>query len=366
MTFTPEFSWFLPTSGDAELIGDPATQREASFEYLRDVARAAERAGFTAALVPVGDVCQDAWVVAGLLAGQTERLRYLVAVRPGFVAPTVAAKMVATFDRLSGGRMLVNVVTGGYPAELAADGDFTGHDDRYRRTDEYIEVMRKYWTERRFDHDGEFFRVAGARPYVKPATLPYPPIYAGGASPIAEDVFARQADCYLLWGESTPMLAERIARMRVKAAAAGRELRFGVRMHIIARETHDEARVAAEAQIAGLSTEQIERTQAVLNATDSAGESRQRAFLGADDYWVEENVWSGIALARRGVGVAVTGSYEEVARKFVSYVDMGISFFILSGYPHLEEAERAGGTWMPRFYELVRGREGALVGGGAG
>lgn len=359
----PEFSWFLPTAGDQDAFGNGATRREASIEYLRDVAVAAENAGFTAALVPVGDACEDAWVVAGILAGQTQKLKFLVAVRPGFVAPVVAAKMVSTFDQLSHGRLLVNVVTGGFPAELAADGDFTPHDERYRRTDEFIDVMRKYWTERKFDHEGDFFRVEGCKPFIQTATKPYPPLYAGGASDIAEDVFARQVDCYLLWGESTEMMRERIHRMRAKAAEQGRELRFGVRMHVLARETEEEAVAAAESQLEGLTQEQIDRIQAVLKATDSVGESRQRDFAGLEDLWVEPNLWSGVGLVRRGVGVTVLGSYEQVAKKFLSYTDLGISFFILSGYPHLEEARNAGETWMPMFYEMLRQRESTLAAG---
>jgi alkanesulfonate monooxygenase len=363
MDHYPEFSWFLPTSGDLESFGRRETNRDASLDYLTEVARTAERAGFVSVLIPVGDACEDAWVVGGMIAARTERLKMLVAVRPGFVAPVVAAKMVATFDKLMPGRMLVNVVTGGFPAELAADGDFTAHDERYARTAEFIDVMRKYWTERKFDHEGRFYRVEGCKPMVKCATQPYPPLYAGGASEAAEDLFARELDTYLLWGESTPQMKERIARMRQKAAAHGRELRFGVRFHVLSRTTHEEAMAAAATQLEGVTPEQIERTQAVLVATDSAGESRQRAFVGAEDLWVEPNLWAGIGQVRRGIGVTVIGSHEEVARKFLSFVDLGLSFFILSGYPHVEEAENAGRTWMPLFYQMLRERSASLAAG---
>lgn len=303
-------------------------------------------------------------MVAGLVAGQTERLKFLVAVRPGFVAPTVAAKMVATFDQLAPGRLLVNVVTGGFPAELAADGDFTPHDDRYARTGEFIEVMRKYWTERQFDHAGRFYRVEGCRPFIKCATQPHPPLYAGGASAAAEDLFAREIDCYLLWGESRRQMRDRIERMKAKAAASGRTLRLGVRMHVLARETEDEARAAAYAQVEGVSPATLERARATLTATDSAGESRQRAFaMGNDDQWVEPNLWAGIGQVRRGVGVTLVGSYEQVARRFVNYTEMGLSYFILSGYPHLEEAETAGRTWLPLFWDMVRARDASLAAG---
>ncbi|MEX2238098.1 MAG: LLM class flavin-dependent oxidoreductase [Dehalococcoidia bacterium] len=351
-----EFAWFLPTSGDTESFGDRSTEREATFDYLVEVAQAAEAAGFSSALVPVGDSCQDAWVVAALAAPLTKDFKFLVAVRPGFVAPVVAAKMVSTFDRLTGGRLLVNVVTGGFPAELAADGDFTPHDRRYQRTREFIEVMKKYWTERRFDHEGEFYRVEGCKPAVRCLTEPYPPLYAGGASEIAEDVFADSIDCYLLWGETIPQMTERIERMSAKAAAHGKALRFGVRLHVLARATHEEAVAAAEQQVAGVPEEHVERVQKVLKATDSAGESRQRVFAGRDDLWPEENLWAGVGKVRRGIGLTVVGSYEEVARKFLTYSEMGLSYFILSGYPHLEEARIAGEHWLPLFRELNAGR----------
>ena len=360
----PEFAWFLPTSGDLESFGKPETNRKATFEYLSQVGRAAETAGFTSALVPVGDACQDAWVVAGLVAGQTEKLKFLVAVRPGFIAPTLAAKMVATFDQHTNGRLLVNIVTGGFPAELAADGDFTPHDERYARTDDFVTVMKKYWTERQFDHNGEYYRIEGCKPFIRCSTQPYPALYAGGASEAAEDVFARQVDCYLLWGESMPQLQERITRMRAKAALHGRALRFGVRLHVLARETEAEAQEAARYLVDGVSEATLARARATLTATDSAGESRQRAFAMTDaDLWVEPNLWAGVGQVRRGVGVTVVGSYEQVARKFAAYTELGLSYFILSGYPHLEECENAGRTWLPRFWELVRERESSLAAG---
>lgn len=359
----PEFAWFLPTSGDLESFGDPSTNRPATAEYLARVAQAAEKSGFTSVLVPVGDACQDAWVVASLLAPQTKTLKFLVAARPGFIAPVVAAKMVATFDQHTNGRIFVNIVTGGFPAELAADGDFTPHDERYARTRDFIHVMKKYWTERSFDHDGPYYRVEGCRPFVRPITKPYPLLYAGGASDIAEDIFAEEVDCYLLWGETKPQMAERMARMSTKAAALGRTLRFGVRLHVLARETESEAHAAAQRVIEGVSDEQVARTQAVLTQTDSAGESRQRAFVTNDDLWLEPSLWAGIGQVRRGIGLTVVGSYEQVAHKFLEYTDMGLSYFILSGYPHLEEAQIAGEGWLPLFHDLVAQRRSTLAAG---
>jgi alkanesulfonate monooxygenase len=344
-----DFGWFLPTMGDSEVIGPPT--REATADYLVEVARAAEDAGFSFALVPVGTTCHDAWLSSAIVAGRTERLKFLVAMRPGFVAPTVAAKMSNTFDQLTKGRVLINVVTGGFPAELAADGDFTDHDERYVRTQEFMQVVRKAWTEpKRWDHEGKHYRVEGGNVFPKPYQQPYPPLYFGGASEAAKKVGAEDTDVYLLWGEPIPMVRERIAEMRERAAAAGRTLRFGLRIHVLVRETEEEARAAADALIANIP----ESFQGMMDkhhaGGDSEGEKRQRQLVAANnDQWLAPNLWAGIGKARLGVGTALVGSGENVARRLQEYVDEGIDTFILSGYPHLEEAQRFGKWVMPHF-----------------
>jgi alkanesulfonate monooxygenase len=344
-----DFGWFLPTMGDSEAIGPPT--REATADYLVEVARAAEDAGFSFALVPVGTTCHDAWLSSAIVAGRTERLKFLVAMRPGFVAPTVAAKMSNTFDQLTRGRVLINVVTGGFPAELAADGDFTDHDERYVRTQEFMQVVRKAWTEpKRWDHEGKHYRVEGGNVFPRPYQQPYPPLYFGGASEAAKKVGAEDTDVYLLWGEPLPMVRERIADMRERAEASRRTLRFGLRMHVVVRETEEEAKAAADALIANIP----ESFQGMMDkhhaAGDSEGEKRQRQLVAAnEDQWLAPNLWAGIGKARLGVGTALVGSGENVARRLQEYVDEGIDTFILSGYPHLEEAQRFGRWVMPHF-----------------
>jgi alkanesulfonate monooxygenase len=249
MTNTIDFGWFLPSMGDSEVIGPPT--REATVAYLTDVARAAEDAGFNFALIPVGTTCQDAWLVAALVGARTDRLKFLVAMRPGFVSPTVAAKMSNTLDQQLKGRVLINVVTGGFPVELNADGDFLDHDERYQRTQEFMQVVRKAWTEeKKWDHEGKYFKVVGGNVFPKPYQKPHPPFYFGGASEMAKKVGAEDTDVYLLWGEPVDMVRERIEDMKRRAAEIGRTLRFGLRMHVVTRETDDEARAAAEALVA--------------------------------------------------------------------------------------------------------------------
>ena len=345
-----EFGWFLPTMGDSEVIGPPT--REPDVDYLVQVAEAAEDAGFTFALVPVGTTCQDAWLSSAVVAGRTRKLKFLVAMRPGFIAPTVAAKMSNTLDQLTQGRVLINVVTGGFPAELAADGDFTEHDDRYVRTQEFMQVVRKAWTEpKRFDHEGKYYRIEGGLVFPRPFQQPCPPFYFGGASDAAKNVGAEETDVYLLWGEPLEMVRERIAEMRQRAAAAGRILRFGLRIHVVVRETEDEAWAAADALIADIPENFQQMMEKHKSKVDSEGEKRQiqlREGKG-EDLVIGPNLWAGIGKARLGVGTALVGSGENVARRLQEYIDEGIDTFILSGYPHREEAERFGKYVMPHF-----------------
>ena len=344
-----DFGWFLPTMGDSEVIGPPT--REATADYLVEVARAAEDAGFKFALVPVGTTCHDAWLSSAIVAGRTERLKFLVAMRPGFVSPTVAAKMSNTFDQLTQGRVLVNIVTGGFPAELAADGDFTDHDERYIRTQEFMQVVRKAWTEpKRWDHEGRYFKIEGGNVFPRPYQKPHPPFYFGGASEMAKRVGAEETDVYLLWGETIPMVRERLADMRERAAAVGRHLRFGLRIHVVVRETEDEARRAAEELIAHIPENFQDMMEKHHAKGDSEGEKRQRQLVAANaDQWLAPNLWAGIGKARIGVGTALVGSGDNVAARLREYVDEGIDTFILSGYPHLDEAQRFGRYVMPHF-----------------
>lgn len=346
---TIDFGWFLPTMGDSEWVGPPT--READLDYLTQVAEAAENAGFNFALVPVGTTCMDAWVASAVVGGRTRRLKFLVAMRPGFVAPTVAAKMSNTFDQLTRGRVMINVVTGGFPAELAADGDFLDHDQRYERTQEFMQVVRKAWTEeKRWNWEGKYYRVEGGNVFPRPYTRPHPPFYFGGASEAARKVGAEEADVYLLWGEPLPMVEERIAEMRARAAAVGRTLRFGLRIHVVVRETEKEAWEAANELIAHIPQGYLEAFDRLTNRTDSEGEKRQimlRKEKG--DLVLGPNLWAGIGKARIGVGTALVGDGESVAARLQEYADLGIDTFILSGYPHKEEAERFGRYVMPLF-----------------
>jgi alkanesulfonate monooxygenase len=314
------------------------------------VAVAAEQAGFEGMLVPTGSGCLDGWVVASMLAMVTERISYMVAFRPGFVAPPVAARQAASLDRLSGGRLLLNVVTGGHPSEQAGDGDVdVDHAARYRRTEEFLSVVLRWWAEMGWDHDGEFFAVRGGGVLQRPLQRPHPPIYLGGASEDAMRAAARFADVYLMWGEPVSLMADRAAAARKLAAEAGRSLSVGTRFQIVCRETDEEARAAA-ADLVSLVDESTygEKMRAHADATDSVGQQRQNELrASADGDWLTDVLWNGIARARLGASVALVGSGPTIKRALDEYVDAGIDTFILSGYRHDEEAERVGRYLLP-------------------
>ncbi|MEU6335969.1 LLM class flavin-dependent oxidoreductase [Streptomyces cellulosae] len=357
MTLT--FHWFLPTNGDSRHVvggghGTPATasgrDRPPTVAYLTQIARAAEDLGFVGALTPTGAWCEDAWLTTAMVSQNTERLKFLVAFRPGFVSPTLAAQMASTFQRQSGGRLLLNVVTGGESHEQRAYGDFLDKDDRYRRTDEFLGVVRELWQGKTVDLEGEHLRVADARLARVPD--PVPEVYFGGSSPIAGQVAAKHVDVYLTWGEPPAAVAEKIAWIRRLAAAEGRTLRFGIRLHVITRDTSEQAWAEANRMLAGFDPQTIRSVQEGLARSESEGQRRMLALHGGgnrDGLEIHPNLWAGIGLVRGGAGTALVGSHEEVAERIKEYHALGIDEFVLSGYPHLEEAYWFGEGVLPRL-----------------
>jgi alkanesulfonate monooxygenase len=342
--------WFLPTTGDSRDVvadADPQRHREPTLDYLANVARAAEDAGFDAVLTPTGTWCEDAWVATAALIPLTTRLRFLVAFRPGSLSPTFAAQKASTFQRLSGGRLLLNVVTGGEPAEMRRFGDFLDKEGRYERTDEFIGVLRGALGPEPVDFEGRHLHVEGAT--TRAAPEPVPAIYFGGASPAAERVAARHADVYLAWGEPPAALAERVERVRELAAAEGRAPRFGIRLHVIARDTAEQAWAEAARLLETMDPARVAAMQRSIAAGESEGQRRMAALHGGrtDGLVVAPNLWAGIGLVRGGAGTALVGSHEEVAERIAEYHELGFDEFILSGHPHLEEAYAVGEGVLP-------------------
>lgn len=355
-----KFHWFLPTNGGdgRHVVGgghgvNPGQAgRPADVAYLTQVARAAEDNGFEAALTPTGAWCEDAWLTTAMLSRTSERLKFLVALRPGLVAPYLAAQMAGTFQNLSGGRLLLNVVTGGESHEQRMFGDFLDKDQRYERCGEFLEIVRRLWTGETVDFAGKHLSVEAARLGQIPD--PVPDIYFGGSSPAAGRVAAEHADVYLTWGERPHAVAEKIAWIRELAAAAGRgpdcrPIRFGIRMHVITRDTSEEAWAEADRLLEGIDPATIEKVQDGLRRSESEGQRRMLDLHGGrtDDLEIHPNVWAGVGLVRGGAGTALVGSHEEVADRIAEYAELGLDEFVLSAYPHLEGAYWFGEGVLP-------------------
>jgi alkanesulfonate monooxygenase len=253
--------WYLPTHGDGPYLGTDERHRPASFGYLRDIAQAADRVGFKGVLLPTGSRCEDAWITAAALLPFTERLRFLVALRPGSGSPALFARHTAALDRISNGRVLLNVVVGADPADLAGDGIFIGHDERYAQADEFLTVWRAILAGEAVDFAGRYLSAKGAELSFPPVQRPYPPVWFGGSSDAGIEVAAKHVDVYLSWGEPVDLLAEKLDRVRRKAAEQGRSVRFGLRIHLIVRETEAEAWAAADRLISRVTDDLVASAQ---------------------------------------------------------------------------------------------------------
>ncbi|WP_206614009.1 FMNH2-dependent alkanesulfonate monooxygenase [Paenirhodobacter populi] len=347
-TLTPDIFWFLPTSGDTRYLGKSDFGREPTNAYMRDIAVTAERLGYDGLLIPTGASCQDPWVTAASLISQTSRIKLLVALRTSIMGPTASARQAATLDQALGGRLLLNVVPGGDATELAADGVFLSHDERYEAADEFLTVWRAILSsDQPYSFAGKHLKVENARNFFPPVQRPYPPLYFGGSSPAAHALAAKHVDAYLTWGEPPEAVAEKIADVRARAAEQGRTVRFGVRLHVIARETEAEAWAEADRLISHLTDADIAAAQANYARMDSVGQARMAALHGGqrDKLVVGPNLWAGVGLVRGGAGTALVGNPDQIAERLREYQALGVDTFVLSGYPHLEESIR--------FAELV-------------
>ena len=342
-----QFHWFLPTYGDSRYIvggghGLPAGvaggSRPATLAYLLQIARSAEQLGYVGALTPTGAWCEDAFIVDSRLAAVTDTFKFLVAIRPGLISPTLAAQMAASFQRYSNGRLLLNVVVGGEPHEQRAYADFSDKTERYERADEFLQIVRALWERPNVSFKGKFYQVENATLPSRPD--PLPPLYIGGSSAGAGPVTARHIDVYLTWGEPTPAVKEKITRVRALAAAEGRTVRFGIRLHVITRDTAEAAWAEANRLLSAIDPETIKSVQAGLARSEGEGQKRMLALHKGSlaNLEIEPNLWAGFGLVRGGAGTALVGSHLEIAAKIKTYAELGIDEFVLSGVPHLEEA----------------------------
>lgn len=357
MTMSLHLHWFLPTYGDSRDLmagghgSSMSGDRPATLKYLTQLCAAAESNGFEAVLTPTGAWCEDAWLTTAMLIERTETLKFLVALRPGLLSPTLAAQMAATFQWQSGGRLLLNVVTGGEDLEQRRYGDFLTKEQRYARCGEFLDITRRLWADRGpVSFAGDHLTVEQAQLQRHPD--PVPPIFFGGSSPAAGRVAAQFADTYLTWGEPPSAVAEKISWIRTLADEHGRTLDYGIRLHVISRDTSEQAWAEANRLLAGLDPATVESAQQNLAQSGSEGQRRMRELHDggagfsrpgdARKLEVAPNLWSGVGLVRGGAGTALVGSHEEVADRIAEYAAIGLDHFILSGYPHLEEAFHFG------------------------
>ena len=349
-----DFLWFCVLQNDGEYLGTKELPpRKPTLEYISSLIDTAGEMGFSSLLTATNyHSMLENYTAAIAALARTKGAGLLIAVRPGMFDAAMYAKMVATAQNLFPGRVRVNIVTGSSPAENAMYGDFEPHEQRYERTREFMQLLRKFWTtDGPINYQSERFHYVGA--VLEPKPVQPIPLYFGGASEPAMRIAAELADCYLLWGEPLAMLKTRIARMKELEQEFGRTVKLGLRTHVVVRETEEEAIVAANRMISKIDPAVRENFMKSYAKVDSTGQGNQikilQSALEKGDLFIEPNLWAGVGMARSGVGVAIVGSPEQVAAKIRGYQDIGIDTFIFSGYPHLDECRRFGELVMPYF-----------------
>jgi alkanesulfonate monooxygenase len=344
--------WYM-CAPDGAYPWSPQGSRSVDYGYFRQLALAYDQLGYTGALFATG--AHDVWVLAGALLGCTERLRFLVAVHPGLVPVTLLAKMAATLQDFSRGRVMINVVSGDAKM-LGAYGMTMPHDERYAMADEYMMLWHRLMAGESVTYEGRYCSVVGAKLALPVGgSIKPPPLWFGGSSDPAIALAAKHVDVYLSWGETPAQMAAKVEQVKRTAGALGRELTYGVRLYVIVRETDEEAWAAAQWMYDRMDAAAIAGNQRFVSNTDSVGQQRMSAMHGgvkpADLRALEiaPHLWSGIGLVRPGPGTAIVGSPDTVVRVIEDYQRAGIETFILSGMPLLEEAYRFGELVLPRL-----------------
>ncbi|MCK1441714.1 LLM class flavin-dependent oxidoreductase [Bradyrhizobium sp. 2] len=346
-----EIYWYLIPQ-DGPYPWHPKGRRTIDYSYLAQIARAVDHLGYTGALLATGGGEHDAWVLGSSLIPITQRMKFIIAVHPGIVAPLMLAQKAATFDQFSDGRLILNMVTG-ENRQMPPYGITLDHDERYALTDEYWGVWRRLMTGETVTYDGRYVSLKEAQLKLPALQKPYPKLFFGGSSEPALNVAARHADTYLTWGEPPPQAAEKIKAVRARAKALGRDIKFGIRINLIVRETKEEAWAAAQWLLDRMDDETVALAQGRNTASDSVGQARMRAIVGdrkpkfARDLEVYPDIWAGFGLVRNGPGTAIVGDPETVAARIREYQDIGFDTFIVSGQPLLEETYRVADLLLP-------------------
>ena len=356
----PKFDWFIPIDGDGEHIGTLSAERPPTFEYLRSVVEAAERNGFYSLLIPTRFAnglfeetapLAETWTTVTALAAVTSRIRFLIAVRPGFISPGLFGQMAATLDQISGGRIDLNVVPGGIQGDFERFGEMSDHAHRYERAEEFIDALRTLWRKPEpIDFDGRFITFRGA--LSSPGVVGGGPrFYLGGASDRALALAGKQSDVYLAWILPQDEIARHLSRAGERFESAGRDPAYGLRTHVITRPTEVEAWNAAEALLSQAATLVRSQRHAAFAGTAMVGQRAQSRIV--EDHRVGQHLWNGISTVRVNCGTAIVGTPEQVARELLGYWRLGIDEFILSGFPHLEECDRVAQDVIPLARRMI-------------
>lgn len=348
-----EVYWYL-TAPDGRSPWSTEGARKIDLPYLRQIASAVDQLGFTGALLATGP--HDTWVLGSSLISSTNNMRFLIAVHPPLISPVLAAKMTQTFDDFSGGRVLLNIVNGN-TAQMRAYGSTLGHDERYAYTDEWIQVWKQAVAGENLDFHGKYITAEGKALQLSSTQKPTPPLWFGGSSQAAHLAAAKHIDTYLSWGETPPQVAEKIKDLQALAAEQGRTMRYGIRLYLIVRDTDEEAWQEADRLLKTMDPQTVENMQTILRNSDSVGQQRMlRNHNGqipkdARELEIYPDLWAGMSLVRPGPGTTIVGSPATVLARLREYQDAGISTFIFSGVPLLEEAYRVGEYILPHLLD---------------
>jgi len=350
-----KFIGYIGFNNSSEIY--PDFGRQIDRRHVEAAAKAQELGGFDRVLIPFGSSSPESQIVAAHAAAITSKLGFLIAHRPGFTQPTLAARQLATLDQLSEGRVAVHIITGGADAEMARDGDTSNKAQRYARTDEYLSVLKQEWTaEQPFDHSGRFYNVRQGYSVVKPSNLP---IFFGGASDEALDVAGRHADVYAYWGETHAQTRELVARVRASAARYGRSPGFSMSLRPIIAGTEEAAWKRAD--------EIVDRVRAIRESKGVATSDHEPVNVGsqrllqtaAQGYRTDKRLWTGLAAVggAQGNSTGLVGTPEQVADALLDYYDLGIDHFLIRGFEPLEDAIGYGRDLLPLVHELVAKRD---------
>lgn len=354
-----EVSWFAPIcNGDDEFLGAHDMRYKSNWENASNILLKADQLGYRNILCPSSyQVGQDTWTFASGVAPLTKQINLLPAIRCGEVHPPMLARAIATLDHMLKGRLTLNIISSNLP------GTEMSSADRYQRSREVIEILKQAWTQDHIDFKGQFYQIQLATEAVKPYQQNGGPLlYFGGYSPPGVDLCAEHCDVYLMWPETEEKLSQLMLNMSQQAAGYGRKVDFGLRIHMIVRETEAEARAAARKLMSKLDAEAgTEIRERALDAK-SYGVSRQSAMrdISDDEGFVEPHLWTGIGRGRSGCGAAIVGNPDQVLAKINRYIEMGMRAFIFSGYPHAEECELFARYVLPNIktvsMPVVQGR----------